>query len=139
VHTVLVCADCGVALEVPDPNPRPTVQRQLPPAAELALVATGVPREMERIALGLQERGISSRIDNHPAGRGVAIYVLPEDAGFAARVVRDLVFPQQDDELQSSSPGTELEACPACGAAVSDTDAACADCGLAFVAGEDPG
>jgi len=139
VHTVLVCADCDVALEVPNPHQRPALQRQLPPASELALVAAGVPREMERIALELQRYGISCRIDTHPAGSRVAVYVHPEDAGFAAQRIHDLILPHEDDAVELASPGSELEACPACGAAVSDTDSACADCGLAFVATEDPG
>ena len=97
LHTVLVCSDCDVALEVPNPHPSPEVRRQLPPASELVAVATGVPREMERIALELQRHGISSRVDTHPAGGRVAVYVHPEDAGLAAQIVRDLVLPQLDD------------------------------------------
>ncbi len=139
VPTYLVCADCDVALEEPNQDPRPALQRQMPPATELALVAAGVPREVERIALVLQGSGISSRVDTHPDGGRVAVYVHPEDAGLAAQLVRDFVFPREGDEVGSLSPDAEVEGCPACGAVVSDSDVACADCGLAFVASDDPG
>jgi len=162
VHSALVCSDCQVALvlasevgEAPPPAP-------LPSAAELTRVAVGSPWEMERLALELQQAGISSRVDapspgapasrslanTAPRGSGarLALYVLPDDAEPAAAVIRGLLLedpsgeagPARLGEAGPAREGEAREACPACGAPIAAGAAECADCGLAFVAVEEP-
>ncbi len=154
VHTAQVCGDCGVALEVSDA--RQPAASPLPPAAELQKIAAGGPWEMERLALELQRAGISCRIDgvapsspsdrsaSHTSQRGaassgarLALYVLPAEAAPAERVLREAMFPEEADAVESSAPGVELDACPACEATIAEGATACTDCGLEFVAVDD--
>jgi len=157
VHSALVCSDCNVALELaPAPGAEPAAPAPLPPASELAQVATGGPWEMERLALALQEAGLSSRIDTAPAGqplsqpvaraapRGsaggagrLALYVLPAEALPALAVIRELLLQGDPAAGGPQREGDPLDACPACGAALSPVAAECSDCGLEFAPVED--
>lgn len=157
VHTALVCEDCNVGLEIaPIGTGEPLATAPLPPASELTRVAAGGAWEMERLALALQEAGLSSRIDSVPpaqpssrhvaaaarrgssgSGARLGLYVLPVDEEPARRVIQSVLL---QDGVGDVSPGTErdtLEACPACGAPISGVSSACSDCGLEFVPVED--
>ena len=153
VHTAVVCADCDVALEIaPIGAGELPATAALPPASELARVAAGGPWELERLALELQQAGISSRIESltpaQPSSRQVAaaatrgssgsgarlaLYVLPEDADPAGRVIQGILHPDAASGVQPAGEQGALEACPACGAPISGVAAACSDCGLEFV------
>ena len=155
VHTALVCADCNVALEIA-PAETAEAPTTLPPAAELTRVAAGDPWEMERLALQLQEAGISSRIDTIPPGQAIsrhvanapargasasgarlALYVLPAEEEPARRVLRGNLLQDGSGGAARAQEGVSLEACPACGAPISAIESECSDCGLEFVPVED--
>src|SRR5262245_39002930 len=153
VHTAVICVDCNVALEIaPAEGPEPLPSAPFPPASELTRVAVGSPWELERLALHLQEASLSSRIDRvgpgepalrqapgaAPRGSGarLALYVLPEQADAARGVIQDVLLRDAPGAGTEAREGAPLEACPACGAAISPTASACADCGLEFVAVE---
>lgn len=153
VHTAVVCSDCNVALEIGSTETaKPPTTAPLPAASELTRVAAGNPWEMERLALQLQEAGISSRIDTNPprqaisrhvadaAARGssgssarLALYVRPAQAESARRVIRSILLQDSPDGEAQAREGATLEACPACGAPISAVASACSDCGLEFV------
>src|SRR5262245_1417257 len=152
VATALVCSDCNVALEVlPTEGAEPPAIASLPPASELTRIAAGGPWEMERLALELQEAGISSRIDAMPSGapssrpvagappRGsgagarLALYVPPSEEELARSVIQGILAEAGAGGGGRAREGESLDACPACGAAISPIASACADCGLEFV------
>jgi hypothetical protein len=157
VHSALVCIDCNVALELaPAAGAEPAALAPLPPASELAQVATGGPWEMERLALALQEAGFSSRIDTTPPGqplsqqgarsapRGsaggtsrLALYVLPAEAEPALALIQELLLQGGTGVDGQAREGDTLDACPACGAGISPVAEACSDCGLEFAPVED--
>lgn len=158
VHTALMCTDCGVSLDASGDRPfeLESTPDPLPATSELQRIAAGSPWEMERLALELQQEGISSRIETVPTGPPndreaarssrrssaglnirVGLYVAPQEAESAERIIRQLILPHEADALEHSPPGAELDACPACGAAISDAATACTDCGLEFVSVED--
>src|SRR5262245_38823066 len=111
VATALVCSDCNVALEVlPVGGREPPATASLPPASELTRIAAGGPWEMERLALELQEAGISCRIDAMPSsapisrrvagapprgsygtGARLALYVLPAEEELARGVIQGIL------------------------------------------------
>jgi len=153
VHTALVCADCNVALEIaPTDSAERPATAPFPPASELTRVAAGSPWEMERLALQLQEAGISSRIDTMPSGQGssrhvanapprnasgsgarLALYVLPAEGEPASRVIQSILLQDSPGRDAAAREGDSLEACPACGTPISAVASACPDCGLEFV------
>jgi hypothetical protein len=153
VHTAIVCADCNVALEIArTETAEPPTTAPLPPASELTRVAAGGPWEMERLALQLQEAGISSRIDAMPSGQVIprhvanaaargssasgarlALYVLPAEGEPARRVIQGILLEDSPDGATPAREGEPLEACPACGAPISEVASACTDCGLEFL------
>jgi hypothetical protein len=157
VHTALVCADCNVALEIaPTEGAEAPPTAPLPPASELTRVAAGGPWEMERLALQLQEAGISSRIDAMPSGQAssrpvanaaargssgsgirLALYVLPAEGEPARRVIQGILLQESPGGATPAREGEPLEACPACGAPISAVASACTDCGLEFIPVED--
>src|SRR5262249_58569831 len=76
VHSALVCSDCQVALVLASEVGEAAPAAPLPAVSELARLAVGSPWEMERLALELQQAGISSRVDapspGSPAPRPLA-------------------------------------------------------------------
>jgi ribosomal protein L40E len=156
VHAALVCADCNVALELAPAGSGEPATAPLPPAPELAHVAAGGPWEMERLALALQEAGISSRIDTSPSaqptsrraagaaprgspgsGARLGLYVLPADADAARLVIQGILLQGGAGGVSPAGERGALDACPACGAPISAAASACSDCGLEFVPVED--
>lgn len=156
VSTALVCADCNVTLEIAATETAQPPNAALPPASELARLATGSPWEMERLALLLQEAGMSSRVDTMPSERAIsrhvsnaaprgssrsgarlALYVLPAEVEAAGRVIQGVLLQDSPGGAAPAREGASLEACPACGAPISAVASACPDCGLGFVPIED--
>lgn len=153
VQTALVCSDCNVALaSAPGEATGPAAAVELPPASELVRIAAGGPWELERLALQLQEAGISSRIDSvlpaQPISRGVsaaatrgspgsgarlALYVLPADLDPARRLIESALLEDAPEDAAPGRQGDALEACPACGAPIFGVASACSDCGLEFI------
>jgi len=157
-HTASECADCRVALvhEVPVPSAPPiTAKGVLPAVQDLSLCSTGTGDQVEELAELLQAAGISSRIDSHPPGVPLSagprqmfgfqtsrlglyvlgLYVRPEDLEEAQRIVE-----QRKAEKLEASPaavGTELEACPGCGARIPQDAESCLECGLEFPLGSE--
>ena len=154
------CPDCHCALEwpretAPESEAAPA---DLPPADQLTCVKIDEGWRLRDLAGHLQRRGLSSRIDSHPPGRPLAgpdvlrrgglfgsslrlgLYVRPDDAERAARILAPHLTgerPADAEEGQGEHPGQAPEAgdvCPACGSPLRDGDAACGECGLAFVA-----
>ena len=141
------CPDCNVELQHSSaPPPAPPVG-ELPPARELTCIERGDPRALHEIAERLQAEGLSCRIGAYPPdepirlggqrGAGVAttfgLYVHPADAEAATRVRTRLVQETLPESIgHEVAAGTELHACPACGAPLAENARECAECGLEF-------
>ncbi len=150
VRTAERCSDCGAVLVFAEdftPPPSEAAAEQLPPAAELALVRSGTPSDLEGFAELLQELGISSRIDSYPpgtptggakagrAGLRLGLYVRERDLAPAVGAVEEHLLSELPDAVAPGARG-ELSACPACGASLMLEASGCADCGLEFPAQE---
>jgi len=140
VHTVLVCARCGVALVLAG---EPIAVRELPPSAELSKVRTATLSWARSFSDLLAEAGIAHRVElEGEAVRAAAgpadaqlcsVFVRPEDREEVARLDA-LHLRSQIPDVPEDYAGAEIEEghCPACGEPA-DLDAPeCASCGLAF-------
>jgi len=140
VHTVLVCADCGVALVLAgEPSPR----RELPPVSELVCVRTATRSWAHNFSELLAETGIGHRVDvAADAGRGAgfapgaelcSVFVRAEDAEEAARLDARYLHSQIPDVPEDyASRASEADQCPACAEPADLSAPECPSCGLAF-------
>ncbi len=144
VHTALRCLDCDVPLELHPPGHPGSAaapERSLPPAEQLPCLVRGDPFRIERLALYLQEAGLSSRVDSYPPGRQlgsggmlsfggdtqVGIYVHPDEREQGMRLIEEY-----DAGRMPEPEASEVEGCPACGGALSTDASSCSSCGLEF-------
>jgi hypothetical protein len=101
---------------------------------------------MEALARGLQERGVTLRVEraraeDAPEGQRADIfgdiaqlfglYVRNEDLALARELDASIAAQLVPAEAEPLAEG-ETEACPACGAALPADALECADCGLSF-------
>ena len=140
VHTVLVCARCGVALVLAG---EPIAVRELPPSAELSKVRTATLSWARSFSDLLAEAGIAHRVEPEddsaraaggPGGEQLCgVFVRAEDREQAARLDAQHLRSQIPDVPEDLAGGAAEEGhCPACGEPA-DLDAPeCASCGLAF-------
>ena len=140
VHSVAICADCGVAL-VHD-RLAPMVE-DLPPASQLQRVRTATLSWSRSFSERLAEAGIAHRVELEPdpdgsqqATRGerlCSVFVRDADAALAARLDAEHLRSQIPDVPEDFADMTASEdACPACGEPADLAAAECASCGLAF-------
>ena len=150
-RTVERCVDCGARSSTRWIRIRGArASRRVAAAGRRAgLLRVADPWRLEELAEALQRAGIGSRIDSDPPGgrianpedtgeygrsgadARVAIYVRESDLD-AARRVRPEMLARRTPDLGRSSRRAELNACPACGGALSPDAAECVACGLAF-------
>lgn len=148
--TVSLCVDCGVALIAEgEVAARAAAESEfaLSASSELVAVRSAGAAWIAGLAESLEAAGVPCRVEVMGAAAGRAgraaggvrctLLVRPEDADRAARV--DVEFartqiPDLPDQINSS--WTEIDACPACGAALAQSAAECAECGLVFAAEE---
>ena len=141
-----VCADCRVPLVHADAAPAGDELRDFPPAAELECVRVAPVAWMEALAQGLQERGVTLRVEramaeDAPEGQRAdvfgdiaqlfGLYVRGEDLALARELDASIAAQLVPDEAEPLAEG-ETEACPACGTALPADALECADCGLSF-------
>jgi ribosomal protein L40E len=103
----------------------------------------GEPWRIERLALYLQEAGLSSRVDSYPPGRQlgsggllsfgggtqVGIYVHPDEREQGMRLIEEY----DAGHMPEPEPaGSEMEGCPACGGELVPDASSCSSCGLEF-------
>jgi hypothetical protein len=146
LHTVLVCAECGIALGSERSPAR--AAPELPAAEQLVAVRNAEVVWIQGLAEALAEEGIPCRAelprreDGRVQGQGTGavrctLYVRAEDAEAAARVDAEFARSQVPDLPEdASSAWREADGCPACSAALPPDAPECPECGLAF-AGED--
>jgi hypothetical protein len=140
------CADCRVPLVHADAAPLEDELRDFPPAAQLECVRVAPVAWMEALAQGLQERGVTLRVEralaeDAPEGQRADIfgdiaqlfglYVRSEDLELARELDASIAAQLVPDEAEALADG-EVEACPACGAALAADGLECSDCGLSF-------
>ena len=140
VHTVLVCARCGVALVLAG---EPIAVRELPPSAELSKVRTATLSWARSFSDLLAEAGIAHRVeieDESVRVTGVSadaqlcsVFVRAEDLEQAARLDAQHLRSQIPDVPEDFAGGAiEDDRCPACGEPADLAAPECASCGLAF-------
>ena len=140
VHTVLVCAECGVTLVLAG---EPIPVRELPSASDLLRVRTATLSWAYSFSDLLAEAGIAHRIEPEDDSVRVAgvpaeaqlcsVFVRPEDREQAARLDAQHLRSQIPDVPEDFAGGaSEDDRCPACGEPADLAASECASCGLAF-------
>lgn len=140
VHTVLVCADCGVALVLAGET-IPT--RELPPTSELVRVRTATRSWAHDFSERLAEAGIGHRVEleDEPGRRAgfahdaqlCSVFVRAEDGEEAARLDAEYLHSQIPDVPEDyARRAAEADRCPACGEPADLAAPECPSCGLAF-------
>lgn len=143
--TSTMCADCDVALVLPDEIVDEPPPDELPPPSEMVPLRIASVGVAVLLSEALQEAEISHRVDappqvsDDPEGRasrqshdqGVAVYVLPEDEEAARVVDAEFLDRAVPDSAAVSEAGDE--ACPACGDPAPADAAECPSCGLPFL------
>jgi len=140
VHTVSVCAECGVALVLAG---EPVVVHELPPASALRRVRTATMSWARGFSARLANAGIAHRVELEPDPDGSAVatrgerlcsvFVREEDVANAARLDAEHLrsqIPDVPEDFDLAAPGEDR--CPACGEPADLAAAECAGCGLAF-------
>jgi len=141
-----ICADCRVPLVHVDAAPPEEGLGNFPPAAQLECVRVAPVAWMEALARGLQERGVTLRVEralaeDAPEGQRAdvfghiaqlfGLYVRTEDLALARELDASIAAQLVPDEGEAMADG-EVEACPACGTTLSADALECPDCGLSF-------
>jgi hypothetical protein len=140
VHTMQVCADCGVALVL---SVEAAPVRELPPASELLRVRTSTLAWARSFSELLVEAGVPHRVepeDDSVRVSGIAadaqlcsVFVSPEDREEAARLDAQHMRSQIPDVPEDFAGLAADEGhCPACGEPADLAAPECASCGLAF-------
>jgi hypothetical protein len=140
LHSVAVCADCGVALVL---EREPIAAVELPPASALRLVRTATLSWSRSFSARLVEAGIAHRVELEPDADGSAlatrgerlasVFVREGDVAEAARLDAEHLrrqIPDVPEDFGLAAPQQDL--CPACGESADLAAAECASCGLAF-------
>ena len=140
VHSMSICADCGVALVLERLG---RVLEELPPASQLRRVRTATLSWSRSFSEQLTQAGIAHRVELEPdpdgsqqASRGerlCSVFVREADAADAARLDAEHLrtqIPDVPDDFGLAAPGEDT--CPACGERADLAAAECASCGLAF-------
>jgi uncharacterized protein (UPF0212 family) len=141
VHTVAICADCGVAL-VLELEPEPAEEHELPPTSALRRVRTATASWARAFSEHLSAAGIAHAIEAEPATpsgartpreeRLYSVFVEPEDFAEAARLDLEHMRTQIPDLPDDLAAGSGEGLCPACGEPADLSAPECASCGLAF-------
>jgi hypothetical protein len=141
-----VCADCRIPLVHAEAAPALEALEDFPPAAQLECVRVAPVAWMEALASGLQERGVTVRVEraraeDAPEGQRADIfgniaqlfglYVRGEDLELARELDASIAAQLVPEESEALVEGAE-EACPACGTALAADALECPDCGLSF-------
>jgi len=141
-----VCADCRVPLVHANAALAEETLADFPPASELECVRVAPVAWMEALAQGLQERGVTLRVEraraeDAPEGQRADIfgdiaqlfglYVRSEDLELARELDASIAAQLVPEESEALEEG-EVEDCPACGAALSADALECGDCGLSL-------
>jgi hypothetical protein len=141
-----VCADCRVPLVHAEAAPPEETLEDFPPATQLACVRVAPVAWMEALARGLQERGVTLRVEralaeDAPPGQRADIfgdiaqlfglYVRSEDLELARELDASIAAQLVPEESEALEEG-ETESCPACGTALSADALECGDCGLSL-------
>jgi len=140
VHSVLVCAECGVTLVLAG---EPIPVRELPPASDLMRVRTATLSWARSFSDLLAEAGIAHRVEPEvdsarasgvPRGEQLcSVFVRKEDREQAARLDVQHMRSQIPDVPENFAGGAiEDDRCPACGEPADLAAPECASCGLAF-------
>lgn len=146
VHTIAVCADCGVELVLEGELERerePVPRFELPPLSALVRVRAATISWSRGYAQRLEAAGIPHRIELEPdAGattsarhgeRVCSVYVRAEDVPAATLLdfahLRSQI-PDVPEDFGVADTGEDI--CPACGEPADLTAVECASCGLAF-------
>ncbi|HEY8155577.1 MAG TPA: hypothetical protein VII72_15730 [Myxococcota bacterium] len=141
VHSVLVCADCGVTLVLAGESL--PVREELPPTSDLLRVRTATLAWARSFSDLLAEAGIAHRVeleDDSVQVTGVpadaqlcSVFVLPEERDAAARLDAQHLRSQIPDVPEDFAVGAAEDGlCPACGEPADLAAPECASCGLAF-------
>lgn len=141
-----VCADCRVPLVHAEAAPPEEDLEGFPPASQLECVRVAPVAWMEALARGLRERGVTLRVEraraeDAPEGQRAdvfgdiaqlfGLYVRSEHLELARELDASIAAQLVPDEAEALEEG-EVEACPACGAALAANVLECVDCGLSF-------
>jgi hypothetical protein len=139
MHTVTSCVHCDVEL-VPFEELVAAPASELPPSSELSLVRAAGMGWVVSLSERLVEAAIPHRVDplekrdegsgNPPGPYGV--YVRERDLDAAQRIDAAHIAHEIPDAHEASVHAVAEDACPACGDPISESDAECAGCGLAF-------
>jgi hypothetical protein len=139
MHTVTSCVHCDVEL-VPFEELVAAPASELPPSSELSLVRAAGMGWVVSLSERLVEAAIPHRVDplekrdegsgNPPGPYGV--YVRERDLDAAQRIDAAHIAHEIPDAHEASGHAVAEDACPACGDPISESDAECAGCGLAF-------
>ncbi len=139
VHSAVHCVHCEVALVHAEELAPAASGPELPPAAELTPIRMAAADWALALSERLVEEGIPHRVEAvAEAQRGArggryVVYVRPEHAARARALDAEQLtreIPDLPEDWQAAAP--EGEGCPACGAAVAESDSECPDCGLAL-------
>jgi hypothetical protein len=132
LHTVAICAECGVALVLAS---EPVLEPDLPPVSELRRVRSASLAWARGLSERLAAADIEHRIEPEDSPRGqplCSVYVRAEDLAQAARLDAEHLRSQIPDVPEGFVPAAGDDRCPACGEAADLSAAECASCGLAF-------
>ena len=146
---ILVCADCGGALEAvtdsgaQESGPRAPESERVPPpdlSGYRSVFQTREPRDLRAAAEALGEAGLAfnvveSRAQNEERRSILSIHVRDEDASAALRLLAPLHGPEA--AAYAERPDND-SACPACEAPVPAGAPECPECGLVLSREDDP-
>ena len=137
---VETCPDCEVALGFEKPDRRAGSAVDLPAARHLQAIFVGEPWQVREPVDSLAAAAIPCRVDAFPpgefsddgvgigsfgAGTRVGVYVREQD-------IPAIVALGEEWVRSTLATDDELDACPACGAALVADATGCGDCGLEF-------
>lgn len=139
MHTATSCVHCNVEL-VHFEERVAAPANELPPASELSLVRAAGMGWVLSLSGRLVEAEIPHRVDpleERDEGSGTppgpyGVYVRERDLDAARRVDAAHIAHEIPDAHEASGHSVAEDACPACGDPISESDAECAGCGLAF-------
>lgn len=141
-----VCADCRVPLVHAEALAAEESIEDFPPADQLACVRVAPRAWIEALSMGLQQQGVTLRVEraraeDAPDGQRADIfgdveqlfglYVRSEKLALAQELdasIAALLVPEDSAPLEEG----EVDACPACGDALSADALECPGCGLGF-------
>ncbi len=140
------CADCGVALALPEDLEKgalPGGRLTETPPEDLVAIREGSQEWIDELAHVLSSEGIPAKISLAPgcsAGTCGSRYVLAvtKEHAEAARKAVEAYFAEIHPEVEESRAMEDEGRCPACGTPVDERDAECRECGLVLKIAIDP-